>query len=63
MAKVKLLIKAEILGFPYKKGDIVDVGGVYADKLVNNKIATLDLSELEVKAVNIELSNESKSSQ
>lgn len=43
MTKVKLLIKTEILGIPHKKGDIVEVGGVYADKLVDNKVATFDL--------------------
>lgn len=62
MAKVKLLVKAEILGYPYKKGDIVEVGGIYADKLIDRKIATFDLNEVEIKSVNIELSNESKSS-
>ena len=34
----------------------------HADKLIDRKIATFDLNEVEIKSVNIELSNESKSS-
>lgn len=62
MAKVKLLVKAEILGYPYKKGDIVEVGGVYANKLVKNNIATLDLDQPEAKPQEKVEENESQSS-
>jgi hypothetical protein len=62
VAKIKLLIKTEILGVSYKKGDIVDVGGVYADKLVNHNVATLDLGQSEVKPQEKVEENESQSS-
>ena len=62
MTKVKLLIKTEILGVSYKKGDIVDVGGVYADKLVSHNVATLDLGQSEAKIEEKVEENDSKSS-
>jgi len=58
VTKVKLLVKTEILGISQKKGDIIDVGGVYADKLVDKKIATYNLEQSEpISTQKIEIDN------